>query len=136
MLSRTTSDKIDHVEIHIPEWVYNGVVNPSGTASILTLNPDYFLLTKPTARFIYRLARKAAGQGEAHYSVNDLHYRSGSTSPLSKFNQSIEALVRSTVSEPLPDYDLALKPGRGSQVLFIKRREETESKGTDFQGLE
>lgn len=25
-LSRTTSDKINHVEIHIPEWVYNGVV--------------------------------------------------------------------------------------------------------------
>lgn len=100
------------------------------------LNPDYFLLTKPTARFIYRLARKAAGQSEAHYSVNDLHYRSGSTSPLSKFNQSIEALVRDTVSEPLPDYDLALKPGPGSQVLFFRRREETESKGMDFQGLE
>ncbi|MEX5514967.1 replication initiator protein A [Pseudophaeobacter sp. 1A09344] len=136
VLSRTTSDKIDHVEIHIPEWVYNGVVNPSGTASILTLNPDYFLLTKPTARFIYRLARKAAGQGEAHYSVKDLHYRSGTTIPLSKFNRSIEALVRDAVSEPLPDYDLSLKPGRGSQVLFIKRREETENSEMDFQGLE
>ncbi len=126
VLSRTTSDKIDHVEIHIPEWVYNGVVNPSGTASILTLNPDYFLLTKPTARFIYRLARKAAGQGEAHYSVKDLHYRSGSTIPLGKFTRSIEAIVRNAATGPLPDYDLALKPGRGSQVLWIKRRQEPD----------
>ncbi len=124
VLTRTTSDKIDHVEIHIPEWVYNGVVKPSGPASILTLNPDYFLLTKPTARFIYRLARKAAGQDEAHYSVRDLHYRSGSAVPFGKFNRSIERLVQSTSEEPLPDYDLELIPGRGSQVLWMKRRSE------------
>lgn len=125
VISRTAADSIDQIEIDIPTWIYDGVVDPSGRPSILTLSPDYFLIAKPTARFIYRLARKAAGQTDAYYSVKDLHYRSGSTLPLSKFIRSVEEIVASTLSTPLPDYDLELKPGRGRNgpTLYMKRRE-------------
>lgn len=122
VVSRTAQDNIDQVEIEIPNWVYDGVVQPLGKPSILTLNPDYFLITKPIARFIYRLARKAAGQTEAFYKMKDLHYRSGSQLPLRKFRQTVEEVVKSTVSDPLPDYDLELREGREGTVLYMRKR--------------
>ena len=53
VVSRTAQDKIDQVEIDIPEWVYKGVVQPEGKPSILTLNPDYFLIAQPIGKFLY-----------------------------------------------------------------------------------
>ncbi|MFA1625427.1 replication initiator protein A [Rhizobium mongolense] len=44
---------------------------------MLTLNPDYFLLSRPLARFIYRLARKAAGDTTAFYSLKTGHRSAG-----------------------------------------------------------
>lgn len=123
-VSRTTQDKVEQVEIEIPKWVYDGVVKPDGKPSILTLSPDYFLIAKPIARFLYRLARKAAGATEAFYKMQDLHYRSGSQLPLHKFRQTVEAIVAATKDEPLPDYDLMLRDGREGLVLHMKRRQE------------
>ena len=100
-MSRTSKDRIDLVEIDIPEWVYHGVVKTKGNPSILTLNPDYFLITRPIAKFLYRLARKAAGQTTAKYGIPELHKRSGSKLPRHKFRQAIEEIVKSEI--PLPD---------------------------------
>lgn len=123
VVSRTAQDKIEQVEMEIPDWVYAGVVQPEGKApSILTLNPDYFLIAKPIAKFIYRLARKAAGQTEAFYKVTDLHYRSGSQLPLRKFRQTVEEIVESCKTDPLPDYDLVLRQGKEGPVLHMKKR--------------
>jgi plasmid replication initiation protein len=123
VVSRTAQDKIDLVEIDIPTWVYEGVVQPdSSRPSILTLNPDYFLIAKPIARFIYRLARKAAGKNEAFYTVEDLHYRSGSKLPQRKFLHAVEDIVANSESDPLPDYDLLLMPGQNGPILHMKRR--------------
>lgn len=121
-VSRTTQDKIEQLEIEIPNWVYQGVVKPNGTPSILTLNPDYFLIAKPIAKFIYRLARKSAGQGEAHYTVEDVHHRSGSQLPIRKFRQVVEEIVAGTKTDPLPDYDLTLTQGREGMVLNMRKR--------------
>lgn len=126
VVSRTAQDKIDLVEIDVPTWVYEGVVQPDNKPSILTLNPDYFLIAKPIARFIYRLARKAAGQNEAFYTLEDLHYRSGSKLPRRKFQQAIEEIVSNADMDPLPDYDLNLMKGHAGPVLHMKRRIQTE----------
>lgn len=128
VVSRTTQNMIEQVELDIPEWVYNGVVNPKGAASILTLNPDYFLIKKPTARFLYRLARRAAGQDEAFYTLKDLHHRSGSTLPMGKFRDQIQSIVEQSQSNPLPDYDFKIKDGRSGQVLVMTKRAEAISK--------
>ena len=123
VVSRTSKDMIDVVQIGIPDWVYDGVVLPEGKApSILTMSPGYFLINKPIAKFIYRLARKAAGQTDAHYTLKDLHYRSGSQLPLHKFRQTVEEIVDSTRVDPLPDYDLWLTDGRDGPVLHMRRR--------------
>lgn len=128
VVSRTTTGLIDNISIEIPDWVYSGVVKDKDYSSILTLNPDYFLIRKPTARFIYRLARKAAGKGEAHYSFTDLYHRSGSVLPYTKFKSGLLALIESCETDPLPDYDLTIKPGRDCPVLCMQHRQSADSK--------
>lgn len=122
--SRTDKDRIDLVEIDIPQWVYDGVVNPNGKPTILTLNPEYFLIARPLAKFIYRLARKAAGDTEAYYKVSDLHYRSGSRLPIHKFRAAIEEIVTAAQDDPLPDYDLELRNKERGGVLRMAHRKQ------------
>ena len=133
VVSRTTLDRIELVEIDVPSWVYEGVVKPEGAPSILTLNPDYFLIAKPIARFIYRLARKAAGQGEAFYTMTDLHYRSGTKMPLAKFQKAVETIVANAEFDPIPDYDLVLIRGHDDTVLRMRRRDGAIADGDNYQ---
>lgn len=115
VVSRTTNDTIEEIEIEIPDWVYNGVVtSPGGTPSILTLNPDYFLITRPLAKFIYRLARKACGtHGIAEYGFETLYQRSGSAGPFRKFRDTLHKLVETSKTDPLPDFDIHILAGKG-----------------------
>ncbi|MBX4964124.1 replication initiator protein A [Rhizobium lentis] len=122
VVSRTNRDRIDQVEIDIPGWVYEGVVRPDGKPTILTLNPDYFLLSRPITRFIYRLARRAAGDTTAFYSLKELHKRSGAKAPMRKFRQTIEEIVETAKTTPLPDYDLNLEDRGHDQILHMRKR--------------
>ena len=100
------------------------MVSPGETPSILTLNPDYFLIAKPLAKFIYRLARKATGaRGIAEYGLDTLHHRSGSTMPFRKFRENIVDIVEGTKTDPLPDFDLEIVPGKGGEKLRITHRQ-------------
>nr|WP_267903821.1 replication initiator protein A [Rhizobium mongolense] len=58
---------------------------------------------------MYRLARKAAGDTTAFYSLKELHKRSGAKVPMRKFRQTIEEIVETAKTTPLPDYDLNLE---------------------------
>src|SRR3954451_11654762 len=120
--SRTSQDRIDQIEIEIPEWVYEGIVKPDGKPSILTLNADYFLINRPIAKFLYRLARKADGDTEAFYSLPEVHRRSGSKLPPHKFRQAVQEIVADARLDPLPDYDLILEPGTRAPVLRMRHR--------------
>ena len=42
----------------LSDWVYEGIVNEK---SLLTMHPDYFLLSGGLERALYRIARKHAG---------------------------------------------------------------------------
>ena len=120
VVSRTAADRVDQIEIDIPNWVYEGVVKPDGKPSILTLNPDYFLITRPIAKFLYRLARKAAGTASATYGMTELHRRSGSRLPHYKFKQAIREIVEAPV--PLPDYNLSIVEGEREPLLVMVNR--------------
>lgn len=123
VVSRTDSQHIELVDIEIPDWVYEGVVHPEKNPSILTLHPDYFLIAKPLARFLYRLARKAAGVSEAFYTVADLHQRSGSKLAGGDFLKQVRSIVQSAEADPLPDYDFRLIPGKRGPILHITHRQ-------------
>jgi plasmid replication initiation protein len=122
VVSKTSNGHIDTVQITIPDWVYLSLVRPETNLSILTLHRDYFLIGPGLGRFIYRLARKAAGKGEAHYSVTDIHRRSGSAQELRKFTYDLTALVSRTSLFPLPEYSLELTKGRDGPVLHMRYR--------------
>jgi plasmid replication initiation protein len=126
VVTRTRNDTVDEIEIEIPDWVYKGVVTSSGTPSILTLNPDYFLLNKPLAKFIYRVARKACGKhGFAEYGLDTLYARSGSEMPFNKFRDSIRDIVHQSREKPLPDFDLDIVEGRnGDKLRMMDRRKQ------------
>jgi plasmid replication initiation protein len=124
VVSRTRQDRIDEIEIDIPEWVYNGVVTSESTPSILTLNRDYFLISRPLAKFVYRLARKACGtSGFAEYGLETLYERSGSAMPFRKFRDCMKELVENSRQDPLPDFDLEIVPAKvGEKLRMMDRR--------------
>ncbi len=127
VVSTTSTGRVDEVEITIPDWVYMSVVKAEKVLPLLTLNPDYFLISSGLGRFIYRLARKAAGKGEAFYTVADLHKRSGSPQEMRFFLRDLKEFVSRTVAFPMPDYDIALTEGRNGPVLIMKRRAENSA---------
>lgn len=123
VISRTRGNKIDLVEIDIPDWVYQGVVNPSDKPSVLTLHADYFLIAKPLARFIYRLARKSAGTtGISDYGLETVHLRSGSSLPFSKFRRALQEIVEDSKLCPLPEYNLEILPAKNGEKLRMTKR--------------
>ena len=123
IISKTASGNIEVVEIGIPDWVYNGVVRQKGAPQILTLNPQYFLISQGIGRYIYRLARKAAGKGEARYGMAEVHKRSGSMQALPQFAHKVRQFVAQTRMFPFPDYELVLVTGRREEVLVMRARE-------------
>lgn len=123
VISKTASGNIDVVEIGIPDWVYNGVVRQKGSPHILTLNPQYFLITQGIGRYIYRLARKAAGKGEARYGMSEIHKRSGSMQGLPQFAQKVRQFVAQAQMFPFPDYELVLTTGKREEILVMRARQ-------------
>lgn len=123
VVSRTKNGKIDKLEVDIPDWVYDGVVNPSDKPSVLTLHADYFLIAKPLARYIYRLARKSAGtSGIADYGLDTVHVRSGSSLPFPKFRKALHDIVEDSKLCPLPEYNLEILPSKTGEKLRMTKR--------------
>lgn len=129
VVSRTGTNKIETIEISIPDWVYTSVVRNEKTLPLLTLHQDYFLISSGLGRFIYRLARKAAGKTEATYSLKELHKRSGSSQEFRKFAYDLREFITRTLAFPMPEYDLALEEGRDGAMLSMKYRHETSGLG-------
>lgn len=128
VVSRTKNGKIDTLEVDIPDWVFEGVVNPSDKPTVLTLHTDYFLIAKPLARFLYRLARKSAGvSGISDYGLELVHERSGSSLPFPKFRKAVHAIVEDSKLCPLPEFNLEILPSKtGEKLRMVKRHVETQ----------
>lgn len=121
--SRTDTGRVGTVDLRVPDWIYEGVMKHN-TPEILTINPDYFLIDGGLARFVYRLARKAAGNSHATFSLQTVHARSGSTRAFKKFAFDMRALA---ASNSLPDYHLKIVHGQAGEMLLMTRR------GSDLQ---
>lgn len=123
VISRTGANKIDLIEINIPDWVYQSVVRSDTTLPLLTLHQDYFLISSGLGRFIYRLARKAAGKKPSTYYVKEIYERSGSTQELRKFAYDLREFVTRTQAFPMPEFDLSFVEGKEGMMLHMRRRE-------------
>ncbi len=103
----------------IPKWLFDGIMQPGG---VLTLNPDYFSLTGGIDRWLYRIARKHAGNQRHGFKVrfSTLYEKSGSLARRSDFAIKLRKAI---VTNALPDYHLdrtTTKDGAESLLVLPK----------------
>lgn len=127
-VSKTDTGEVLSVRIDIPNWIYEGIVeNP--TPTVLTYNRDYFLLKKPNARLVYRLAKLHAKLGEVVFDLSEIHHRSGSRTALKEFNREFVHMLQQLNKEDFPDYDLELSEGKRNRTLTIRAKSEENADG-------
>jgi plasmid replication initiation protein len=119
VITSTTTGKPGNVEIELPNWLYTEVVEAKNP-DVLTVHPDFFLIEPGIGRFIYRLARRAAGKGQAKWSFQTVYERSGSTGTLKKFTFTVRKLIE---ANDMPEYDLIEEKGQDGPLLVMTYRE-------------
>ena len=113
------SSRMTEIEVTLSKWLFNSILGKE----LLSINPDYFRLRKPLERRIYELARKHCGlQKEWKISLDTLHKKCGSSSPMKRFRQLIKMLVE---HNHLPDYTMRYDD---DIVFFENRNSEYESR--------
>lgn len=110
------------MQLTIPLWIYRAVVSQR---EILSISPDYFDLTSGLERFLYRLARRHAGNGLDNpdgwsFSFRDLHARTGSPAPYGQFSRDLRKIV---ARNNLPTYEAVEELGvNGHPMLRVRFR--------------
>ena len=110
--------------ITLSNWVYEGIVSER---SLLTMHPDYFLLTGGLERALYRVARKHAGQQRGGWTcrVELLREKTGSDSTVGEFNRMLRKLIE---ADQLPEYTLSMtKTGEGAPAVLFELRGAAEA---------
>lgn len=118
LITNESTGRPESVEIEVANWIYEEVTS-GNNPDVLTVHPDYFLIDPGIARFIYRLARKAAGKEEATWAFRTIHERSGSTSNINKFTFNLRKLIS---ENKLPEYDLEEVEGSNGPILLMSYR--------------
>jgi len=119
VLSYADTGKVATLEIEVPNWIYNQVVE-SNNPEVLTVHPSFFLIEPGIGRFLYRLARRAAGRTEARWSFKTVYERSGSTGTFKMFTFNLRDLIK---SDDLPEYHLSEEAGQEGPILAMTYRE-------------
>lgn len=108
VISETETGNIEQVEIEIPDWIYQGIVEAE-KPTILTFDDDYELIKQPIMKVLYRVLRaKATGKEEA-IPLEELHRRSGSRQPLKEFNRTLIERVGETERQGFFDWGLSIR---------------------------
>lgn len=118
VLSRTDTEKIGSVEIVAPDWMYREVVDGK-QPEVLTVHPDYFSIASGIGRYIYLLARRAAGRTEAKWSFATIYKRSGSTGSINKFTENLRKII---AADDLPGYTFKEEMGQSGLQLLMRNR--------------
>jgi|AntRauTorcE11898_2_1112593.scaffolds.fasta_scaffold06878_3 plasmid replication initiation protein len=105
----------------VPAWIFRAVTE--SRREVLSITPLYFELTSGIDRFLYRLARRHAGNGLDNrngwaFSFRDLHKRSGSSMRYADF---AKALRRAIEKQAIPTYELIEEPGANGDPLVRMR---------------
>jgi plasmid replication initiation protein len=111
------------LSLTLSNWMYEGLLRDR---ALLTLSPDYFLITGGLERAIYRIGRKHAGdQAEGWICrIALLHEKTGSDSPLKQFTYLLKKIIQ---ADSLPDYALSfVNAADGSPAVHFVRRDAAE----------
>jgi plasmid replication initiation protein len=118
-VSYADNGRLTSVSIEVPQWLYNEVVEVK-TPAVLTVHPDYFLIEPGIGRFLYRLARRAAGKVHAKWTFKLVYERSGSVGTFYEFGRILRRLI---AANDLPEYTLAELPGKSGPLLVMTHRD-------------
>lgn len=116
---KSESGRPEYIEIELADWMYREITEGK-TPDVLTVHPDYFLIDPGIGRFLYRLARRAAGKDEARWLFRTIYERSGSAGEFKKFCFTVRKLI---AANDLPEYDLAEEPGQAGPLLVMRHRD-------------
>lgn len=117
--SHYIKDRRIALEITVSDWFYNSIIGKE----VLTINPDYFCLSKPLERRLYEIARKHCGnQNEWSISIKNLYEKSGSTGTLRKFRFYVKEIAE---NNHIPDYLMELSEASDT-VCFRNRKPNVE----------
>lgn len=118
-VSYADNGRLTSVSIEVPQWLYNEVVEVKSPA-VLTVHPEYFLIEPGIGRFLYRLARRAAGKARARWTFKLIYERSGSVGTFKEFCRILRKLI---ASNDLPEYTLAEALGKSGPLLVMTHRD-------------
>lgn len=119
VITSTATGKPENVEIELPDWIYKEVVEAKNP-DVLTVHPDFFLIDPGIGRFVYRLARRAAGKTTATWSFQTVYERSGSTGVFKEFCRILRRIIK---ANDLPEYILAEESGQTGPLLVMTYRD-------------
>lgn len=115
--SSKVKNRMIRLEVTLSDWFYNSIVG----REVLTINRDYFRLSKPMERRLYEIARKHCGnQSSWDIGLVKLMEKTGSTSTLRLFRSRLKEI---TANNNLPDYRIALADD--DTITFSQKAEDT-----------
>ncbi|MBS1026322.1 replication initiator protein A [Gluconobacter cerinus] len=115
---KSDTGKPEYIEIELADWMYREIADGKNP-EVLTVHPDYFLIDPGIGRFVYRLARRAAGKTEAKWSFQTIYDRSGSSGTLKKFTENLRKIIN---SNNLPEYNIEEELGNSGPLLVMTYR--------------
>jgi len=120
VIKNAMTNKPEFLEIEMAKFIYQQVVAKNKNPNVLTVHPDYFLMDSSISRFIYRLARKAAGRNTATWRFKLIYERSGSVGTFKKFAESLRKII---AANSLPEYHVEEITGcRRDPILIMQYR--------------
>jgi plasmid replication initiation protein len=112
-------DRVVAITIKLSDWCYNSILGNE----VLTIDPDYFKLGKPTDKRLYELARKHCGnQVVWKIKLENLKEKLGTTSPIRTLRFNIK---KTAETNHLPEYNITLE--ENDVVMFTRKYPPKES---------
>lgn len=115
---KNESGRPEYIEIELADWMYREITEGKNP-DVLTVHPDYFLIDPGIGRFLYRLARRAAGKTEAKWSFRTLYERSGSAGTFKEFCRILRRLIE---VNDLPEYSIEEQAGQSGPLMLMRHR--------------
>lgn len=113
----TERKDVKEIRITLSQWLYDGICRQG---SLLKINSEYFSLTSGLKKFLYRTARKHAGNNKDgwEFSVEKLYEKSGSEREFKKFKSDLKIAV---LENDIPEYSMEWVEKKGKTLVFFKR---------------
>jgi plasmid replication initiation protein len=113
----TERKDVKEIKITLSQWLYDGIC---AKGSLLKVEPTYFKLTSGLKRFLYRTARKHAGNNKDgwEFSIEKLYEKSGSEQEFKKFKSDLKSAV---LDNNIPDYSMKWIEKNGKPFVLFKR---------------